>query len=666
MSEFSPAEAVQEAQRMQSKETGEFRRRSVSETVTTYVDTKMLEGKTEKDRNALKDQMIERAVKSAREGAKHVRKNIAEQFSIQNPDGTRTDALHDTIEQSKDGEPITAEALAASIKTEQGVVLEGQDRKIERMEQFASQMSSWAQEYVAEFRAENPNLTEAEYKAKLAEAQSLIVDAARTITYQDTKASGVTLGDHGWMHLTQDIRDSIAIAEGIRGQPLSAKEKLMLGMAGAFHDVGYSVPEVNDRQMENGGKYEEWVELKDKDGNPILEQDPKTGEMIPKKRLEKYDKGHPLNSFVFVAGMENRFAGVFGKEDAQNLKQIIANHENPNRAHMAENRSDLAEAFAIADASAAFGPDKLPPIINQVPEAVRYLRALDVFNSRYDSEIVPQLKEIPQFQAQFQQLEALQQEYKKAEAETQDPNARVRADQLKAQADALAKEIRDKALTQYKDQALNSLRKEVEGMIFQDIKNHQTSEGTPDGKIQTQAEAMVNALGHFNPDSLKFILGRMSAEASPPRVETAGSEKHIVFDVASGFARQVEQDGSIENSAQAAAKLTVKLFSEQTALQIKPDDLEKAVIRAVVKNNLSSLAPEQLTKLQELGITISTISGESAESQGVSMRAGKIVVNSLGNKPISEASTPFYDRIHNEIQEGNKQLDDWLRKMNTA
>lgn len=174
----------------------------------------------------------------------------------------------------------------------------------------------------------------------------MTVEAVRAITYQDTKATVVTLGDHGWMHLTQDLRDAVVIAENKQDTPLSAKEKFILAMTAAYHDIGYAVPEVSDPQRASKGEY------------------------------SSFDKGHLINSYVYIAGMRKRLQGVLGPEDTQALEQMIANHENPGLAKMAGKRTNLVESFAIADAGAAFGPDKLPAIISQIPEVLSYLNIL--------------------------------------------------------------------------------------------------------------------------------------------------------------------------------------------------------------------------------------------------------------------------------------------------
>jgi len=153
---------------------------------------------------------------------------------------------------------------------------------------------------------------------------------------------------------------------------------------------------------------------------------------------------------------------------------------------------------------------------------------------------------------------------------------------------------------------------------------------------------MINAVDHFSQRSLKFLLGRMSAESTPPRVEKlvdaqGNNFNLVVFDIASGFAHRTEEDKVIENTIMSAAKITIKLFSEQSATFL-PDELEAAVIRAVQENSLDHLTEAYRQQLQDKGVILSVVSDQD-KGRGISIQAKSILVRSFPEQGISETNT---------------------------
>ncbi|MBU0974870.1 hypothetical protein KKD03_04175, partial [Patescibacteria group bacterium] len=129
-------------------------------------------------------------------------------------------------------------------------VLRGQESKIENADKFISQLSESLFNSIGEQGLnleEERNLVE-----KGLQLATMVVEA---INYQDLAANAVSLGDHGWSHLTQDMHDSMVIAEGLKREDLSAKEKLMLTLTAAFHDIGYASPQVADQQQKDSKNY---------------------------------------------------------------------------------------------------------------------------------------------------------------------------------------------------------------------------------------------------------------------------------------------------------------------------------------------------------------------------------------------------------------------------
>lgn len=605
----------------------------VKKTVKDYVTGKDSDPQNQKD-------MINRTVSVAQEGAKQVRRELAAQFTTPDNNGQPVDALKAQIDANTETQSLTRDGLVAQLQQEHQPILAGQELKLGRMEQFTQQMMTWADEYVDTLQAANSSLTQEKISLLRAETRKLVVDATRLVTYQDTKATAITLGDHGWMHLTQDMRDSITIAEGKRGSALSAKEKLILGLAAAYHDVGYATPEVIDHQISSQGKY------------------------------GKFDKGHPINSFVFLVSEAKRFRAILGGEDADALFQIVANHENPQMSAQALKRADLAAAFAMADAGAAFGPDKLPASIVQIPEFLTYLSTVATFSASFDSQILPMIPSADLKRAQDTQL-AIEQQIKDTPVENeifiQELNTRL----------AVAKEVATKAKTTHELQTrasfmaevINPQKEAVIKAILAKIKDQggaDLNSGTLP-ELNTQAGAMINAIDHYGPVSLKFLLGRMSAESAPPRVEKSvvdgNSTTKVVFDISAGHSRQMEDKHVIRNSIVASAKLTIKLFAEQANIPID-DQTEKLLIKILSANSTEGLDPSQLDTLANQGIKVSAVADNDPKNAFIALESDSVAVHSYGNRPTSPANADFYAGIEHHLEAANLAMVNWINAEN--
>lgn len=523
-------------------------------------------GKTSNE--GAQEDILERAASVALTGETEVRNNIAALFE-----------KNISVESSE---------YAKELIAEQTEVLRGQAEKIQRMEGFVGQMHGWAEQLLVDFSAqenantektsEQKNVAIAEYAQDVRQA---VVDAARAITYQDIKASAVTLGDHGWMHLTQDLRDAITIVSEKRPQdnPITAKEQFMLGLAAAYHDIGYAVPEVSDKQK--GGEY------------------------------KSFDKGHPLNSFVYLAAEADRYKRILGAEDTVALLQIVVNHENPERAHLAKHRKDLSEAFAFADASAAFGPDKLPPIVTQVPEILAYLGAVSMLGSEenFATYIYGQMKE---------------------------PKGSL-----------------DEVKQQFKQQVVDTLKQKVVDEITSSERNLH----------EDQKQALLNSIDHFGPVSLKYLLGRMSAEASKLRVNEQGQ---VEISINAGFARHL--DNYMPTSTQAASELIVKLFLEESAILELTEEEHKVTRNALIDMVMQNTQPstELTAKLQDFGITVTVEENNEEENGKVQLISKDVVVISNTYTAISAENTAAYSKVEKSFEEYTNSRDEFVLQHNAS
>ncbi len=618
------------------------KRHGVSDTVGGYAETKTGDPR-------LQAEMIDRVVHVAREGAKAVHHDLDQMFA--------QDLLAQSQENVQENGPENEaeQGYPNNLAQEQLNILEGQPEKIDRMEGFVDDMTNWSAELVADFasKLEGVDTVSAEEKNKLINKyqesiQRVVIEATRLISYQDTKASAVSLGDHGWMHLTQDLRDAQTIATKKIGRELGAKEKFMLGLAAAYHDVGYAVPEVSDPQRLSKGNY------------------------------GSLDKGHPVNSYVFAVAEKKNFEGVLGKAEADALFQMIANHENPEKAERAGEYAHLAEAFALADASAAFGKDKLPPIVVQIPEVLSYLNALTMADGKNFDPIFDQLEKSEIEQAaidRVQELKALLESNQSGDGaittETnQDQEVQAQLDKAQDHLEEMTKRAKKEAHQKYTAAVIKPLRDRVLASIDQKIKHAAEEAGDKTGtatdangaeagdksakmaELLHQAEAMKNAMEHFSPNSLKFLLGRMSAEALPIDVTP---DKKVEFTINAGFAHQLESKGVISNTVDTSAKLTVKLFLEQAAITLNsrnPNELamETALVEAVSKNT----APDQaaLANLQAKGISIE-VTGQPDRS--VKLSSETVVIISKTDVGVSDENKAFYDQLETQLDQANKQ-----------
>jgi len=558
-------------------------RESVTGTAKTYVEAKKPGDKSSQD------QILDRASSVALSGSKELSDRMSQKF-------TQEIDLYDSAEAQ--GAPTYKERL----KQEQQKILNNQTEKFNRLSQFTDKMYASAEALVAE-KAAQENLSPEATKELRDAAHNLVVDAVRSITYQDTAASSVTLGDHGWMHLTQDMRDTEAIASGKLNRALTGQESFVIGLAAAYHDIGYATPEVSD------------------------------GQRASAKNYGSLDVGHPLLSFVHVRLQSESITKVLGEEATASLEQIIVNHENPERAALAGKYEVIARSFAEADAGAAFGPDKLPPVVSQVPEVLGYLNALKR-QEDFDTEILPLLAEPEEIRKLREQIDKIE-----------EPADGTQLEQLQNELKIARDEFVTKAKLDFNAQVVVPLRQQVADTITKKITD-------PD-----QAISMLNSLNHFGPNSMKYLLGRMAAESTAPQVENG----KVVFPINAGFAQSLENNKVAQNAIFESAKLSVKLFREQAAVSLPPE-LEGSLIK-VLENPSTVLKTEQTQQLADLGITV-TMSGEGTDAVTAHLSTKNIVVQYRYLEPISAKQHEFYQGISTNLDKGNQATTEFINNYN--
>lgn len=227
-------------------------------------------------------------------------------------------------------------------------------------------------------------------------------------------------------------------------------------------------------------------------------------------------------------------------------------------------------------------------------------------------------------------------------------------------------QAKKEAHQKYTAEVIEPLRNRVLATIDKKIKHasKKTGEAPDAGEVGTdaestkmaellhQGEAMKNAIEHFSPNSLKFLLGRMSAEALPIDVTP---DKKVEFTINSGFAHQLEAKGVISNTVETSAKLTVKLFLEQAAISLDPrkpkeQAMEMALVEAVAKNTLPGQTA--LDDLQSKGISVE-VTGQPDRS--VKLSSETVVIVSKTDVGVSDENKAFYDQLETQLDKANTQ-----------
>ncbi|MBP9819547.1 hypothetical protein KBC79_02295 [Candidatus Woesebacteria bacterium] len=478
-------------------------------------------------------------------------------------------------------------------------ILKGQPEKFQKAEQYANQLLADAQAMASEQVQGLPDAVREQKKKEILDvALRRIEEAVDAITYQDVCASRLTLGDHGWDHLYQDYRDSQVLAQGYKagqdGGPaaLTAKERFMLGMAAAYHDIGYTTPETHLEQQKGAHNY------------------------------GTFDAGHPMVSAAHLLQIKDRFvgvgdqAGIFTEDEFNGLYQIVANHENPERAAQAGQYEHLSKAFATADASAAFGSEKLPPIMSELPEATGYLAQLS-------------------FQEDLRELSE-------------------NLAELQTQADAKGTEISWPNLDKTVRELLTDVRGAYEEMKQITLQNKDSLTKMIREKFSTQtADALINSLDHFTGVSLRFTLGRVAGEMDAVRLD---DQNRPVLPVKSGVGAECDREGYFRGAQEAAASQTVKVFMEASSAQLSKDEIRD--LTSVLKYPPDSLqqVPESVRDMVELQQRTLPDNKTYTVVSLVSRDKKSPLVVEYDPVAKSEASAQFSDKTLSSVRSAQRQL----------
>ncbi len=202
------------------------------------------------------------------------------------------------------------------------------------------------------------------------EQYQIVMHVVITVLYQDRAATENLLGDHGIRHIFgHNVRMCEAIADQLENhnQTVTAKDRLLMILTMAYHDLGYAMDPV--REPINQGGF-------------------------------GADAGHGILAAKFMRELSanSLWQKLLSPEDLQQLHQMILTHDYTPETRLtigdeseATRRRNILEIIRIADNTHAF-EDKLPELLYAHPNTLKYLRLIDVAIQLEDQTLVDELK----------------------------------------------------------------------------------------------------------------------------------------------------------------------------------------------------------------------------------------------------------------------------------
>lgn len=163
--------------------------------------------------------------------------------------------------------------------------------------------------------------------------RELVLRAVESLATQDMESMTRTLGDHGIYHIGGNIDATMQMLDQLP-MDIPPVERAMAYTAQIFHDSGYMA-------------------------------DPSRAFL---------DEGHPRWSAQdFQINHKKLMTQAFGAEGSQYIGHIIRTHDS---TEVDWERDPVTTACRVADNTALFHPEKLPPLFRHVPESMEVLKQL--------------------------------------------------------------------------------------------------------------------------------------------------------------------------------------------------------------------------------------------------------------------------------------------------
>jgi hypothetical protein len=165
---------------------------------------------------------------------------------------------------------------------------------------------------------------------KQRDLDEFVRESVKRVLHQELETRRRSLGDHGIRHVAGNCQSTMKMLNELQGSgmKITGKQKLMALATMVDHDIGYTVGEV---------------------GTNI-----------------SMGKKHKENSVSVVNQEKERMDTIFGREDGDKVRAMIATHDDQNY----EWESDpVASSVRLADNTSLFGNDKVQDLFLRSPKA---------------------------------------------------------------------------------------------------------------------------------------------------------------------------------------------------------------------------------------------------------------------------------------------------------
>lgn len=159
---------------------------------------------------------------------------------------------------------------------------------------------------------------------------SFMQESVRRMLHQEVETRHRSLGDHGIRHVASNIQSTLSMLDQLSGSgiKITGKQKVMSIAAMVDHDIGYTVGDVGT-DITKGKKHKDY-------SKDLTDQEP-----------ERMDK-------------------IFGKEDGDRIRTIIATHDDPT---FDWDKDPVGSSVRLADNVSLFGKEKVQDLFLRSPKA---------------------------------------------------------------------------------------------------------------------------------------------------------------------------------------------------------------------------------------------------------------------------------------------------------
>lgn len=188
-------------------------------------------------------------------------------------------------------------------------------------EQFVDEISNTVSEGVRDGSLGN---------VKQSDVDEFVRESVKRMLHQEVETRRRSLGDHGIRHVSGNCQSTMKMLGELQnsGMKITGKQKLMGLATMADHDIGYTVGDVGT-DISKGKKHKEY-------SKQLADQD-----------KDRYDK-------------------VFGREDGDKIRAMIATHDDP---VFDWDNDPVASSVRLADNTSLFGKDKVQDLFLRSPRA---------------------------------------------------------------------------------------------------------------------------------------------------------------------------------------------------------------------------------------------------------------------------------------------------------